>query len=136
MPMDSLAWVRGTDNWSDVDVKARLHLTPGAKTAVYVRYAGPQTYLRLTVADQEISLQERLGSVMQTLVRQPVKQSGGQSFTLQFKVQGNRAWVWFNNAPLIRSAPLTSSPEWGASGVGAQDGQVQVGRILPAHASS
>ena len=126
MPMDSLAWVRGTDNWSDVDVKARLHLTPGAQTAVYVRYAGPQTYLRLTVADQELSLQERLGSVMQTLVRQPVKQSGDQSFTLQFKVQGNRAWVWFNNAPLIRSAPLTSITRMGSVGVGAQNGQVQV----------
>ena len=126
MPVDSLAWVRGTDNWRDVDVKARLHLAPGAQTAVYVRYAGPQNYLRLIVTDQELALQERLVSVMQTLVRQPLKKSGDQSFTLQLKVQGNRAWVWFDNVPVIRSAPLTSVTRMGSVGVGAQNGQVQV----------
>jgi hypothetical protein len=126
LPIDSLAWVRGTDNWSDVDVKVRLRFAPGAQTAIYVRHAGPQTYLRLTAADQEISLQERLGGVMQTLVRQPVKQSADQSFTLRFKVQGNRAWAWFNNAPVIRSAPLTSLTRMGSIGIGAQDGQVTV----------
>ena len=126
MPVDSLAWVRGTDNWRDVDVKARLHLAPGAQTAVYVRYAGPQNYLRLIVTDQELALQERLVSVMQTLVRQPLKKSGDQSFTLQLKVQGNRAWVWFDNAPVIRSAPLTSVTRMGSVGIGAQNGQVQV----------
>jgi hypothetical protein len=126
MPMDSLAWVRGTDNWRDVDVKARLHLAPGAQTAVYVRYAGPQNYLRLIVTEQELALQERLVSVMQTLVRQPLKKSGDQSFPLQFKVQGNRAWVWFDDVPVIQSAPLTSITRMGSVGVGAQNSQVQV----------
>jgi hypothetical protein len=126
MPVDSLAWVRGTDNWRDVDVKARLHLAPGAQTAVYVRYTGPQNYLRLIVTDQELALQERLVSVMQTLVRQPFKKSEDQSFTLQLKVQGNRAWVWFDNAPVIRGAPLTSVTRMGSVGIGAQNGQVQV----------
>ena len=45
----------------------------------------PETYLRLTVSDQEMSLQERLGGVMQTLVRQPVKKSGDQAFTLRLR---------------------------------------------------
>jgi hypothetical protein len=126
LPVDSLSWVRGTDNWRDVDIEARLHPAPGAQAAVYVRYAGPQNYLRLIVTDQELALQERLGSVMQTLARQPVKKSGDQSLKLQLKVQGNRAWVWFDNAPVIRSAPLTSRTRMGSIGVGAQNGQVQV----------
>ncbi len=126
LPVDSLAWVRGTDNWRDVDVKARFHFASGAQSAVYVRYASSKNYLRLVVSDQEISLQERLGDVMQTLGRHPVKKSADQSFALQLKVQGNRAWVWFNNAPVIRSAPLTSLTQMGRVGLGAQNGQVQV----------
>lgn len=126
LPVDSLAWVRGTNNWCDVDVKARLHLAPGAQTTVYARYAGPQNYLRVAVVDQEIALQERLGSVMQTLGRHPVKRSADQSFALELKVQGNRAWVWFDNAPVIRSAPLTSLTRMGSVGVEAQNGQVEV----------
>lgn len=126
MPVDSLAWVRGTDNWRDVDIKARLQLSPGAQSAVYVRYAGPRNYLRLIITKQELALQERLVSVMQTLVRQPLKKFGDQSFLLQLKVQGNRAWVWFDNVPVIQNAPLTSVTRLGRVGVGAQNGQVQV----------
>jgi hypothetical protein len=126
LPVDSLAWVRGTDNWRDVDVKAQLHLAPGAQVAVYARYGGPLNYLRLIVTEHELALQERLGSVMQTLAREPLKKASDQSFTLQLKVQGNRAWVWFDNAPVFQSAPLTSQTRMGSIGLGAQNGQVQV----------
>jgi hypothetical protein len=126
LPVGSFAWLRGTSNWQDVDVRARFHLGPATRAAIYARHAGPHNYLRLTATAQEVTLQEHLDCVMQTLVRQPLKRATGQAIALRLRLKGNRAWVWVNGAPLIQGAPLTAVTSLGRVGVGAQEGQARL----------
>jgi hypothetical protein len=126
LPVGSFAWLRGTDYWSDVDIRAGIRLGPGARASVYVRHRGPQNYLRLSFTDQDISLQERLDRTMQTLVRHPIKKTGAQSLNFRLRVKGNRAWAWVDDVLIIQGAPLTPITSMGRIGVGAQDGQFQL----------
>jgi hypothetical protein len=126
LPVGSWAWLRGTDNWRNVDVQVRGKLGPGALALVYAREAGPEAYLRLAVTDQEVTLQERLGRTMQTLARQRLAKPLGPAFTMRLWVKGNRAWAWVNEVPVMQAAPLTPATAMGRVGVGAQEGQVLV----------
>jgi hypothetical protein len=117
------AWLQGTGGWSDLNVFARLHRDRSAIPAVYVRYTGPDAYLRVSMDSDTIRVQERLGARMQTLASQKIAHPDRTGNDVEIRAKGNRAWVTVDG-DLIGGAPvpLTDATGCGAIGITSEGG--------------
>lgn len=117
---NSSIWLRGSDNWFDLDVTAKAHLSENASVALFVRYdryEGTDSFLRLTLNQNFMTLNERIGTVYQTLVRGPVVSSINNEYNFRLKVKGNRAWIWLNNKSIDSPVPVSPSIVRGRIGI-------------------
>lgn len=103
----SRAWLRGSSDWSDLEVSAEITRETNAATALYLRYAGPTRYIRLLIDDNGIRAQERIGAVMQTLAFQAVTNGAAPESRIAIRTRGNRLWFTDGQKPTIGPLPLT-----------------------------
>lgn len=123
---DSAAWLRGTENWTDIDLSTTLHPGKEGIASVYTRYSSMRSWLRMSVDVKTISVQERLGKRLITLFRQPLTVKTEDGCKLRLRLRNNRAWVWLNDKPVAKNLPLSPETIRGRIGLGAQNGDVRI----------
>jgi len=134
----SAVWLRGTENWDDVDAQAEVQgLTNNALLALYARHSGPQSFVRLTVNENELVLQEQLPSGIQALARRDISIPHGEAAHIRLRIRNNRAWIYLNGQEAGRSLPLAKTTRSGRVGLGADFAAARVSqfaaRPLPAY---
>jgi hypothetical protein len=122
----SSLWVRGSDDWSDLDVTALLGLEGGGAATLFVRYRDSGSYLRLAADEGEIFLSESLGGVSQTLFRIRLHPGGNAGQKIRLRVKGNRAWIWHDNILVGEKIPVPALLVRGRVGVSAGRGIVKL----------
>jgi hypothetical protein len=110
-------WLRGSDYWSDVDIKATVNLASEASAALYVRADGTDSYVRLTLGQNKIVLLEHHKNTSQTLIRETVPVTGNGNHSLRLRIKGNRAWIWHNDNLKAASVPISPSIVRGRIGI-------------------
>lgn len=122
------AWRNGSSDWADATVNVGFHRGTGVLASVYLRYAGPYRYLRLSVQDDGIRLQERLGRTLQTLLMLP--QAGGsrtgESHKFAIRLRGKRVWLEDHGVALAGPLPLTTYTARGRVGLAADNGVLEI----------
>lgn len=130
------AWLRGTDAWTDVDVSADLHPAAAGTAALYARYTGARSWLRVTVDAEGLRVQERLGGRLFTLCRRPSSGATPAAGRIRLRIRNNRAWVWQDDKPVAENLPLAPDTRRGRIGLGCDQGELRVSafaaRPLPA----
>ncbi|OPY65291.1 MAG: hypothetical protein A4E63_03047 [Syntrophorhabdus sp. PtaU1.Bin050] len=126
---DSLAWLRGTDDWNNLDIKARVALARDATAFLYGRYKSTQSYLRLSMSSEGLRLQERVGNQTQTLAFYPVAIGTTQEHTIGLRIRGNRAWAHLDDKLIAGPVPLTTETNKGRIGLGSVGGPSQFTRL-------
>jgi len=121
----SSIWLRGSDYWSDLDITLKAHLTEKASLALFVRYGGADSYLRLTVTQSRLLFYEHTDTISQTLTHASIA-NGNSGFRLRLKVKGNRAWIWYNDKSVAAPIPLAPSIVRGRIGISCQNGEIQL----------
>jgi hypothetical protein len=122
----SAAWLRGSESWTDVDIRTTLQITPDTTAAVYVRYTSQKSYLRVTLTPTGLRVQENLQGRIRTLHRHPDPPELHQPVALRLRVKGSRAWLWRGDTLLAGPLPLASELSHGRSGIGADIGSLHV----------
>ncbi|OQA29229.1 MAG: Poly-beta-1,6-N-acetyl-D-glucosamine N-deacetylase precursor [Verrucomicrobia bacterium ADurb.Bin345] len=122
---ESLAWLRGSEGWTDIECTARIKTEPGAMVAVYIRYAAPSSYLRVTLDESVLRVQERLLNRMLGLASVPVPPASA-GHELRVRVRGNRAWIWLDGNAAAGPLPLSPDTDRGRVGFGAHGGRAYV----------
>lgn len=110
-------WLRGSDYWSDIDVKASFNLASSDSAAVYVRSDGRDSFVRLTLGQNKIVLLERYKTTSQTLLRETVPMTENGNHSLRIRIKGNRAWIWHNDNLKAASVPISPSIVRGRIGI-------------------
>ncbi|HSH41687.1 MAG TPA: hypothetical protein VK973_06125, partial [Arenicellales bacterium] len=125
---DSTAWVRGSNEWRDVDARAVVELTdPESLAAVYLRHSGPDSYLRASLSGDGIRLQERTAGRTRNLGRQALgASSAGGAHELRLRVKGRRGWLWLDEELVAGPVPVAAVTHHGRVGVGAQGGSIML----------
>ena len=119
---DTVAWLRGTDGWENIDIKAALTLSDKATVFLYGRHAGAHSYLRLSFDKAGLRIQERRGTALQTIADYRAEIDTRGAHTLRLRIKGNRAWAFLDNKPVLGPAPLSAETMRGRVGLGSQDG--------------
>lgn len=120
------AWPLGSDNWSDVDVRATVRIPANAMAAIYARYNSPQSFLRVTLSPAGIRVQENQDGRMRTLHWQPEPQAENGPVDVRLLVKGARAWLWRGEEPLAGPLPLSSPNAQGRVGIASETGSFRV----------
>ncbi len=123
---DSVAWLRGTENWTDFEVSVTLHPDAEGIASLYARSTSVRSWLRVTADAKGINIQERLGRQLITLFRSPVSDPTENGYNIRLRLRNNRAWVWLNNTPIAENIPLSPGTTRGRIGLGSQQGSLRV----------
>ncbi len=129
LPEQSRAWLLGSDGWSDVEVSFTVNRSGNAPFSVYARYAGPYSYIRITLYRGQMLVQERLGGKMQTLLREAVDSAGEEPLEVSLLIKGRRAWVSLNNEWKSPPLPLTASTSIGRVGFESAGGERRISQL-------
>ncbi len=121
-----VAWLRGTDGWGDVEIRATLSRGTNGIASVYARYGGPAAWLRLSLGGDGLRLQERLGARLQTIHRHPLGTAPDESRTVRLRLRNNRAWVWLDDTAVGVNLPLAPMLRRGRVGLGGEGGATKV----------
>lgn len=136
LPDHATAWLRGTENWSDVEITATLQPEGRGAASLYARHASPRSWLRVTVDANGLRVQERLDDSLLTLFRHPTEGLKDVESRVRLRLRYNRAWVWLNDEPLAVNVPLAQTTRRGGVGLGSERGETTVNafsaRPLPA----
>ncbi len=126
---DASAWLRGTENWRDCEVTASMQGTEKSIASLYARASSPRSWLRVTLRDGEVAVQECSDNRVITLFRERAaptdQQSGG--YQLRLRIRNNRAWLWLDGNQIAANLPLSSATQRGRVGIGAQQGVAEAG---------
>ena len=122
---ESLAWVRGSEGWTDIECVARIKTEPGAMIALYLRHAAPSSYLRVTLDESALRVQERLLNRMLGLASVPVSPAAA-GHEVRVRVRGNRAWIWLDGNAVAGPLPLSPDTDRGRVGFGSHGGRAYV----------
>lgn len=123
------AWARGTDNWTDCEIEAKVSFTENSTAFIYGRYKDPGSYIRLSIRENGIRLQESIGKTMQTLAWYESKLNAKKEHLLKLRIKGNRAWANLEGNDIIGPVPLTKETDRGKIGIGSQDGPVLFNKV-------
>lgn len=126
---DSLAWVRGTDDWKNVDITARVSFEKDATAVLYGRYSGQDSYVRLSINSKGLRLQEYMGARMQTLVYLDTAIDISRDHIVRLRIRGNRAWATLDGKIAAGPVPLTMATGKGRVGFGSQGGSSQFAEL-------
>lgn len=118
------SWLRGSEEWRDVDFEASVVPSSSAYTAIYFRYRDAGSFVRLTIRREGVRLQEQTGRRLQTLFWKPMDLSGKETLELHVRVKNNRLLAWMNDAPLGDGVfPLAPSDRIGRFALGIAAGE-------------
>lgn len=122
LPAGAVAWLRGSDDWSDLVVDASLSTGEQGVASLYARKAGPLSWVRLSVSASGLRVQERLPGRLQTLFHHPWEpdQDATGPHIVQLRLRHNRAWVEHNGTLLAAHLPLSAGTHRGRIGFGAE----------------
>ena len=123
---NATAWLQGSSTWANMDVRARLRREAGAAGILYLRYAGPSRTLRISMNDEELAVQERFGSRIQTLATLPADRDGLHEYDLNVRLRGNRMWLYNGGERIAGPLPLTRSTTHGRVGFECTAGRLEV----------
>jgi len=127
---DSLAWIRGSDAWSDTDLAATVTLDDGESiAALYARHNGPGSYVRIALTADGAQVQERVAGETRSLARLAMSIPAGQVHSLRLRVKGKRAWAWLDGAAVGGPLPLAAFTHQGRSGAGSRRGGASISKI-------
>jgi hypothetical protein len=126
---DASAWLRGTENWRDCEVTVRMQGTEKTIASLYARASSPRSWLRVTLRDDEVAVQECSDNRVITLYRKRATPSDQQSggYQLHLLIRNNRAWLWLDGNQIAANLPLSAATQRGRVGIGAQQGVVEAG---------
>jgi len=124
LPAESTAWIRGSEGWTDLECTVRMRSEPGALAALYLRYASPGSYLRVTLDGSNLRVQERLLDRMLGLASVPIPSTDSEH-EIRVQIRGNRAWVWMDDQPVAGPLPLAPETDRGRVGFGSHGGAAQ-----------
>ncbi|MDQ7787656.1 MAG: hypothetical protein RDU01_08605 [Thermodesulfovibrionales bacterium] len=119
-------WLRGSDAWSDADIRISMVIPEKSVVSLYVRSEGNDSFERLSIHNQAVNLQERKGTEAQTLFRSAIKYNEKDPQNFRLRVKRNRAWIWYNDKLLAGQIPLSSYIAQGRIGISCQQGEVQI----------
>jgi len=126
IPAGSVAWLRGSDSWSDVELNTTIRIFSNTTAAIYAHYASPKSFLRVTLTPEGIRVQENQQGKMQTLFWHPEPLTKNDPVALRLRIKGSRVWLWRGKKKLAGPLPLTAQPRQGRVGLGADAGAIQV----------
>ncbi len=120
-----VAWLRGSDAWSDLE--SILYAVPqnGARVSLYLRYQGPGSYVRVTLDDQSLRIQERLVNRLLGLASVKLAETD-RAVPLRVVLRGRRAWVYSGERAVLGPIPLSRDTAAGRVGIGCEDGTAQI----------
>ena len=120
-----LAWLRGSEAWSDLECVFQTQPENDSIVSIYLRYQGPGSYVRFAIGDGTLRVQERL--VNRLLGLASVKLSTEeQEAPLRAVVRGRRAWVYAGEQKVIGPVPLSRDTVAGRLGIGCEGGTARV----------
>ncbi|KJU85239.1 polysaccharide deacetylase [Candidatus Magnetobacterium bavaricum] len=111
------ALVNGVEDWTNVDVSVTIKLTTKATFALYVRYRGNDSFLRLSLSEGGILLQEHDSTDAHSIMRHTNPIEVGNNHVLRLLVKGKRAWVWHNGVQINSPVPVSASVTSGMIGL-------------------
>lgn len=99
----AFAWLTGSENWGDVDLRTEITVGEGLEFSLYLRFIDSQSFLRLRFADGTVMLQERApGAGLSTILNRPL--SWPNNVPVHITARNRRLWV------TVGSEPLTPGP--------------------------
>ncbi len=122
----AVAWLRGTEAWTDMEISAALRPDAKGVASLYARYTGTRSWLRVTADDDSLRVQERLGSRLVTLHRSPAGGEASAARSIRLRIRNNRAWLWLGDKPVAENLPLSPATRRGRVGLGSEGGPLAV----------
>lgn len=102
LPAEALAWLDGAESWRDMTVS--FTRDPAADNAtthlVYLKYQSPESFLRVSMANDRLLVQERRGARLENLFAAP-SWNGTVPRRVQILVKGNRLHIADDAGPLL-----------------------------------
>lgn len=127
LPAGSLAWLRGSDGWTDFECGARVKVEDGGVASIYLRHASPASYLRVTLDGRILRMQERLVNRMLGLASVPLAAAAPDGYEIRARIRGNRAWIWLDGRQVAGPLPLAPETDRGRIGFGSEGAATAVG---------
>jgi hypothetical protein len=120
------AWLRGSESWSDLECAIRAAPESGARVALYLRHAGPGSYVRVTLeAGGVLRVQERLLTRLLGLASVSLSDKAAPA-EIRVVLRGRRAWVYEGTRRLLGPLPLSRDTASGRLGIGCEGGAAKV----------
>jgi hypothetical protein len=117
MRQGGYAWLLGTRNWTDCEISAGFAPRGEGGVALYARYAGPDSYVRVTRDEHGLRVQECISNVLQTIAWCPFSPSNSPQDAIRLRVKGRRAWIWNGATAMAGPLPLSALTARGRAGL-------------------
>jgi hypothetical protein len=123
----AIAWLRGSDGWSDLEVKAVLEVGDGGLGALHARHDGPRSYVSLTIGRERLALMQKTpGNRATTLARAANIDPASATQKLRLRIRGNRAWFSSENETGEEPTPLSGVSRYGLVGLACLEGSITI----------
>ncbi len=101
----AFAWLMGSEDWGDVDLKVAVPNRPNDEINLYLRFKSRQSFLRLHISDGTIMAQERTPGVGITTLASFRVPDDRDLLDLRLTAKKNRLWVGMDG-DLLTESPL------------------------------
>jgi len=118
------ALLRGSGAWRDADVEAVVETEPAALAHIYLRFAGPHSYIRVSMDAREVRLQEKRAGRLQTLAARACSADGTSRHASAIRMKNNAVWVSVDDRPTLDSIPVSRPDDNGHLWIEAERGAV------------
>jgi len=118
------ALLRGSGSWSDLEFSAVADVPTGSMAIVYFRFSGSHAYIRLTIHESGIRIQEKRAGKLQTLAWRPLEGLVSNRHAVNVRIKSNRIWLEHNGHMIARSIPVSRKTQIGHLWLSAEGGEV------------
>jgi len=119
------ALLRGSDFWSDFEISSEVRAGTGTIGVIYLRFSGPHAYLRVTVQDNILRVQEKRLGKLQNLSSFVSTNRADQSKLVTIRLKNNRIWVTGDNEEIANAVPIARQYHQGHVWLSAEEGDVE-----------
>ncbi len=110
---DGRVLLRGSSDWMDARIRFSWQLRGDGLACLYLRFAGPHAYIRLTSSAEGMRIQERLYNQMHTVAWHPYTEGPTNRHTVEVRIKRNRLWVSCDGTAVIDPAPVSRTVDHG-----------------------
>jgi len=118
------ALLRGSGSWSDLEFTTSVDVPTGSLAIVYFRFSGSHAYVRLTIHESGIRIQEKRAGKLQTLTWRPFDGPVTNPHDVTVRIKSNRIWLEHSGRTLARSIPVSRKTQVGHLWLSAEGGDV------------